>query len=141
MNPVTLNKSIEQFFAGASYAVVGASRDRSKYGNKVLRAYLHAGRKVFPVNPSADEVEGVRSYPDLSSLPERVHSVSIVTPPEVTEAVVDEAVRLGIRNVWMQPGAESDEAIRRAEEAGMNVIAGGPCALVALRFRERERRR
>jgi predicted CoA-binding protein len=90
---------------------------------------------VYPVNPTADEVEGVRAYPDLESLPEPVHGISIVTPPSVTESVVEQAARLGIRNVWMQPGAESDAAVARAEELGLNVISGGPCALVVMGYR------
>ena len=121
---------------GAPLAVIGASRSRSKYGNKVLRAYLQNEREVYPVNPSAAEVEGLESYPDLASLPADVHGISLITPPAVTETVVDEAGRLGIQNIWMQPGAESEEAIRRAEGLGLNVIAGGPCLLVTLGYRE-----
>ncbi len=123
---------IERFLAGKSFAVVGASRDPSKYGNKVLRVYQRHHRKVYPVNPHTEEVEGLNCYPDLKSLPEKVDGVSIITPPSVTEHVVDEAAELGIQNIWMQPGAESEEAIQRAEKAGMNVIAGGPCLLVVL---------
>lgn len=133
---MTLHEKIDQFLAGAPHAVVGASRSRSKYGNKVLRAYLQNHLPVFPVNPRASEVEGLESYPDLASLPQPVHGISIITPPEITEEIVDEAARLGIGNVWLQPGAESDEALERAGGAGMNVIAGGPCLLVALGYRE-----
>ena len=60
----------------------------------------------------------------------------VITPPKVTEAVVEEAGRLGIKHLWMQPGAESDAAVSRARELGMNVISGGPCVLVVLGFRE-----
>lgn len=133
---MTLQEQIDQFFAGAPHAVVGASRSRAKYGNKVLRAYLQNGLPVFPVNPRADKVEGLESHPDLASLPEPVHGISIITSPEVSEGIVEEAARLGIRHLWLQPGAESDAALERAENAGMNVIAGGPCALVALGYRE-----
>jgi predicted CoA-binding protein len=128
---------IQRFLTGKTFAVVGASRDRGKYGNKVLRVYQQHGSKVYPVNPHAEEVEGLECYPDLKSLPEKVDGVSIITPPEVTEKVIQQAADLGITNVWMQPGAESDQAIRLAEQAGMNVIAGGPCLLVVLGFRER----
>ncbi len=127
---------IDQFLDGSPYAVVGASRDRHKYGNKVLRSYLQRGRPVYAVNPLADEVEGLEAYPDLSSLPESVHGISIITPPHVTEQVIEEAGRLGIRHVWMQPGSESDIAIERAQAHRMNVIAGGPCVLVTLGYRE-----
>ena len=133
---MTIEDKIESFLAGRRFAVVGASRDRAKYGNKVLRAYQQNNLEVFPVNPSADEVEGLRAYPDLASLPVSVDGVSIVTPPEVTQQVVEQAVQLGVKNIWLQPGAESQAAISHAERAEVNLLAGGPCVLVALRFRE-----
>lgn len=133
---MTVQERIRKFLDGGPHAVVGASRDRSKYGNKVLRAYLQRGREVFPVNPNATEVEGLDCHPDLSSLPRRVHGVSVITQPRVTESIVEEAAAAGIEHIWMQPGAESERAVERARELGMNVIAGGPCALVTLGFRE-----
>ncbi len=133
---MTLQERVEKFLAGQRYAVVGASRNRRKYGNKVLRVYLQNDREAIPINPRADEVEGITAYPDLASLPAAVHGVSIITPPNVTESVVEEAGRLGIQHIWMQPGAESATALARAEELGMNVIAGGPCLLVVLGFHE-----
>jgi len=128
--------SIKTFLAGKRFAVVGASRDREKYGNKVLRAYLQNGLDAVPINPGGGEIEGLASFPNLAALPEPVDGVSIITPPKVTEKVVEEAVRLGIKNIWMQPGAESGRAIEIAEQSGANVIAGGPCVLVALRYHE-----
>lgn len=130
------NEKIKEFLAGKRFAVVGASRDREKYGNKVLRVYQQNGRDVVPVNPSGGEIEGLTAVADLTSLPEPVDGVSIVTPPPVTERVVAQAVSLGIRHIWMQPGAESPQAIELAEASGANVIAGGPCVLVALGYRE-----
>jgi len=70
---------IAEFLAGEVYAVVGASSDRSKYGNKVLRCYVQNGRRAIPVNPSDLEIEGIHSVPDLASLPEPVHGASIIT--------------------------------------------------------------
>jgi predicted CoA-binding protein len=129
-------ESIRAFLAGDSFAVAGASRDRSKYGNKVLRCYLQHGLDVRPVNPHETEVEGLACAKDIASLSEPVHGLSIVTPPEATEQLVEEAGAAGIRHVWMQPGAESERAIERARELGMNVIANGPCVLVSLGYRE-----
>lgn len=131
-----LQSRIEAFLAGSPVAVVGASTDRSKYGNKVLRCYMQNGRAAYPVNPTMTEVEGLKAYPNLKSVPEKVHAISIITPPPVTERVIEEAGELGIAHVWMQPGAESGKAIRRAEELGMSVIAGGACVLVVLGYRE-----
>ena len=134
---MTVEERIEKFLAGKRFAVVGAARDRAKYGNKVLRAYQQNNLQSYPVNPSADKVEGLQAYPDLESLPAPVDGISIITPPEVTERVVEQAIQLGIQNIWMQPGAESPLAISLAERAGTNLIAGGPCILVALGYRER----
>ena len=133
---MTEQSRIDSFLGCRPFAVVGASRDRTKYGNKVLRACQQNKREVFPVNPNSGEVEGLRAFTDLRSLPEPVDAVSIVTPPDVTEQVVAEAVELGIRNIWMQPGAESKLAVQHAEQAGVNVIAGGPCLLVVLGYCE-----
>ena len=127
---------IDAFLGATSFAVVGASTDRSKYGNKVLRCYVQHHRKVFPVNPKAPEVEGLRAYPSLAALPEPVSAISVITPPAATEQVVREAHAAGVKHVWMQPGAEGDEAIRTAESLGMNVIAGGPCLLVVMGYQE-----
>lgn len=127
---------IDAFLAHGPHAVVGASRDRTKYGNKVLRVYMQNQRPVYPVNPTADEVEGLTAYPDLASLPEPVHGLSIITPPDVTEQVVEQAADLGIEHVWMQPGAESEAAVAIAESRGLSVIAGGPCALVVMGYHE-----
>jgi uncharacterized protein len=128
------NDQIKQFLAGSPHAVVGASRDRSKFGNKVLRTYLQNNRPVYAVNPNEQTIEGVKAYPTLKDLPEPVHGISIITPPPVTERIIDQAIALGIRNLWLQPGAESTAAIDRARAADANIIAGGPCILVTLGF-------
>ncbi len=133
---MSVQERIDAFLNGAPHAVVGASRDRSKYGNKVLRVYMQAGREVYPVNPTGGEIEGLTAYASLDAVPPRVHGVSIITPARVTEKVVETAAELGIQHVWMQPGAESDAAVARAEELGLSVISGGPCILVVLGYRE-----
>jgi predicted CoA-binding protein len=133
---MTEQEQIQRFLTGRRFAVVGASTDRAKYGNKVLRVYLQNHRDVVPINPNAEEVEGVRAYRDLASVPDEIDGVSIITPPAVTEKVVEQALQRGIKHIWMQPGAESTAAIAAAETSGANVIAGGPCILVALRFHE-----
>ena len=133
---MTSQEQIESFLSGQRFAVVGASQDRSKYGNKVLRVYVQNDRDVVPINPSATDVEGLVAYHDLASVPGTIDGVSIITPPAVTERVVADALARGIKHIWMQPGAESERAVELAEEAGANVIAGGPCILVSLRYHE-----
>lgn len=128
---------IQDFLAAGPWAVVGASTDRSKYGNKVLRCYQQAGKApVYPVHPREREIEGLTAYPTLTALPERPRAISIITPPKITEAVVEECATLGIHHLWMQPGAESPRALERARELGLSVLAGGPCLLVVLRYKE-----
>ena len=128
--------SIRAFLDGRTFAVAGASRDRSKYGNKVLRCYQQHGLTAYPLNPHETEIEGVACFRDIASLPEPVHGLSIITPPPVTERLVEEAAVAGIRHVWMQPGAESARAVQRARALGIDVIANGPCLLVSLGYRE-----
>jgi len=131
-----LKQRIEDFLAGRAYAVAGASQDRSKYGNKVLRCYQQNGRTVYAVNPRDTSVEGAPCVKDLASLPGPVHGLSIITPPPVTERLVEDAHAAGITRIWMQPGAESPRAIERCRELGIECIAGGPCVLVVLGYRE-----
>jgi predicted CoA-binding protein len=132
----TSQEKIESFLTNKRFAVVGASRDRSKYGNKVLRVYMQNDLEAVPVNPTATEVEGVPAYRDLESVPGTIDAVSIITPPAVTEHIVEDAIACGIKHIWMQPGAETRKAIQAAEAAGANVIAGGPCILVSLHYHE-----
>ncbi len=133
---VSLEERIKTFMAGGPYAVVGASSDRDKYGNKVLRAYQQHGMEVYPINPRAVEIEGLKAYATLADVPVKLRAISVITPPSITEQVVEAAAAAGVRMVWMQPGAESAEAIRKAEALGMDVIAGGPCFLVLAHYRE-----
>jgi predicted CoA-binding protein len=127
-------EKVDAFLAGSPFAVVGASTNREKYGNKVLRCYIQHDRIVHVVHPKETEIEGLPCYPDLTRLPEPVHGISLITPPKITEKIVEQAPASGARWLWMQPGAESDAAIARAEKLGLGVIASGPCLLVALGF-------
>lgn len=128
---------IERFLTSPAYGVVGASPHRHKYGNKVLRCYQQNGRRAIPVNPNEREVEGAACVASVLDLPDDVQSISVITPPPVTERVVQEAIRKGIKHVWMQPGAESERAVSDCMAAGINVIADGSCVLVVLGYRER----
>jgi predicted CoA-binding protein len=128
---------IDRFLSSPAYGVVGASPRRHKYGNKVLRCYQQNGRRVIPVNPREPEIEGATCVASVSDLPEDVKSISVITPPAVTERVVQDAIAKGIENVWMQPGAESEASVEACRKAGINVIADGSCVLVVLGYRER----
>ncbi len=132
----SIHQTITAFLEAGPFAVVGASTDRSKYGNKILRCYQQHGKEVYPINPKAPEVEGLKAYATLAALPVKVKAISVITPPAATEQVVREAAAAGVTHIWMQPGAESGTAIRAAEAAGMSVIAEGPCLLVVLGYRD-----
>ncbi len=132
----TIDTAIETFLAAASFGVVGASSKREKYGNKVLRCYQDSGRKAIPVNPVEKEIEGEPCVASVSDLPKETVSISVITPPKVTEQIVEQAIAKGIRNIWMQPGAESAAAVAACKKAGINVIADGSCILVVLGYHE-----
>jgi predicted CoA-binding protein len=127
---------IEQFLAAPAFGVVGASTNRHKYGNKVLRCYLQDNRHVFPVNPNEQTIEGLQCISSVLDLPENVNSLSIITPPAITEQIVQQAQQKGIANIWMQPGAESSAAVDFCRQHGINVIADGSCLLVVLHYHE-----
>jgi len=114
------------------FAVVGASRNPEKYGHKVFRDLLEAGYEVYSVNPRAGEILGHRAYGSLEELPKRPDVVVFVVPPAITERMARSCVELGVRYVWMQPGAESEKAIRELEEAGVKVIHG-VCIMITRR--------
>ncbi len=131
-----MSKNIEsataKFLAAHSFAVAGASRDRSKYGNKVFQALVASGRTVYPLNPSSPEVEGHMAKVKIAELPEVPESLSIVTPPHVTREFIQQAIAAGVKHIWMQPGAEDLQSSNLAREAGLNVIDDGSCILVSI---------
>ena len=122
----------ERFLNAKSFGVAGASSNRSKYGNRVFVALLNHKAIVYPLNPHSDMIEDHQAYPHISDLPEVPESLSIITPPDRTRLIVLEAIQAGVKNIWMQPGAEDAFASKAAREAGLNVIDDGSCILVFL---------
>ncbi|NCO50704.1 MAG: CoA-binding protein [Deltaproteobacteria bacterium] len=133
---MTIEQQIEQFLASPVFGVVGASTNRHKYGNKVLRCYLQHGYRAIPVHPAATIIEAQTVVSTVDQLPAEVASLSLITPPAVTEKIVQQAAAKGIQNIWMQPGAESPAAMEFCRRHGMNLIADGSCVLVVLGYRE-----
>ena len=122
----------DAFFRLKAFAVVGVSEDLAKFGRIVYDRLKKAGIKVYPVNPKLDTVAGDKCYRSLSALPVKPEGVSVVVPPKATIEVAKEAVKAGVKAVWMQPGAEHPEAVKILKDAGIPVIYGGSCILVAL---------
>ncbi|MFA6635825.1 MAG: CoA-binding protein [Candidatus Omnitrophota bacterium] len=115
---------INDFLKQKSFAVVGSFRSESKYAYKILKDLVKKGHEVFPVNPNLSEVEGRKCYKKLSDIPSKVDVVDIVTPPPVTGKIVRECLENSIKRVWLQPGAESEDAIRFCRDNGIDVIYG-----------------
>ena len=120
----TINQDIINEFLDKRnvFAVIGVSNNKEKYGNKVYFDLKHAGYTVFPVNPNSSSILGERCYPSLKSLPVLPDVVDIVVPPKITDETVKECKELGIGKVWMQPGSESEDAIRFCRETGIKVL-------------------
>jgi predicted CoA-binding protein len=114
------------------YAVVGASKNPEKYGHQVYKDLRFAGYEVYPINPNAGQILGDRCYPNLKELPRTPHVVDIVVPPKVTEEIVRMCKELGITKVWMQPGSESNTAIKFCEDNGIDVVHG-VCVMIERR--------
>ncbi len=111
-------------------AVVGASTDRSKYGNKAVRAYVRQGYTVYPVNPNASTVEGLRAYRSVLDIPGPVDRVSLYLPPEVGKTVIRDIATKKPKEFYVNPGAESDELLALAQQHGLQPILA--CSIVAL---------
>ena len=110
-------------------AVLGASRDRGKYGNKSVRAHARAGWQVFPINPRADEIEGLTAYRSLRDVPIRpLDRVSVYLPPEIGITLLDDIAACQPREVWLNPGSDSDELLLAAEKLALPVICA--CSIV-----------
>lgn len=109
-------------------AILGASADRNKYGNAAVRTYIDKGWTVYPINPKADEIEGVKAYASINDAPQPIHRVSVYLPPQVLLGVLDEIATANPDEVWLNPGSESDEVLAKARELDLNVIQA--CSIV-----------
>jgi hypothetical protein len=111
-------------------AVVGASSNRAKFGNKALRAFQAQGYHVLPINPNEPEVEGITSYASVLDVPGPIDMATIYVQPDVTLRLLDEFARKGIPEVWVNPGAEDDEVMAEARRRKMHVIFA--CSIIGI---------
>jgi len=111
-----------------SIAIIGASKDRNKYGNKCVRAYIQGGYEVYPVNPHANDIEGLRVYRKLSEVPAGLDRISIYLHPESTSNLLAELTAWPGTEVWFNPGSADAETLERAEVLGLDVRPG--CSIV-----------
>ena len=113
-----------------SVAVIGASHDRRKYGNKAVRAYCENGYTVFPVNPNEATIEGLKAYPNLNAITEPIDYISLYVPPAVGLKLLPAIAAKEPKEVWLNPGSESDELIEAAADLHLRAIVA--CSIVAL---------
>lgn len=113
-----------------SIAIVGASADRNKYGNKAVRAYQQMDYDVYPVNPKEELIEGLKVYKSLLDIPGSLDMVSIYLPPALGLKVLDDVAKKGCSELWLNPGSESDELIEKATDLKLNVVCA--CSIVAV---------
>ena len=111
-------------------AILGASADPSKFGNKSLRAHRQQGYDVYPVNPKGGEIDGLTVYARLADVPVELDRISVYLPPKIGLGMIDEIAAKRCRELWLNPGSESAELIAAAESRGMNVVVA--CSIVDL---------
>lgn len=114
-----------------NWAVVGATDDKSKFGYKVFMKLMNHGYNVYPVNPKLTEIEGIKCSKSVTDISEGIDVISMIVNPKIGIGIIDEAFTLGIKNIWCQPGAESEELIAKAKEKGINILYH-ECVLVEL---------
>ena len=113
-----------------SIAIIGASANPEKFGNKAVRAYTQQGWTVYPVNPKETNIEGLCVYKSVREIPGSVDEASIYLAPHLVPAILQEIGTKGIKKVWLNPGTESDDAVDRAEELGLEAIVA--CSIVGV---------
>jgi predicted CoA-binding protein len=111
-------------------AVIGASNDRHKFGNRAVRAFRQNGYTVVPINPHERQVEGLQAYPSVLDVPGTIDMATFYVPPEIGELVIEDIARKGISEVWLNPGAESDALVERARALAIKPIVA--CSIVAI---------
>ena len=111
-------------------AIIGASSDRQKFGNKAVRAFRQQGFTVYPVNPKEAEIEGLPAFKSIREVPVRPQLISVYLPPPVLLKVLPDIAARGCDELWLNPGTESDEVLAEAERLGLNVIQA--CSIVGV---------
>lgn len=113
-----------------SVAIIGASADRSKFGNKAVRAFQQRGYTVYPINPKEAGIEGLPAFKSIAEVPVRPDMISVYLPPPVLLKVLPAIAAKGCDEFWLNPGTESDEVLAEAERLGLNVIQA--CSIVGI---------
>lgn len=123
---------ITEALARKTWAVVGATDNKEKFGYKIYKFMKDAGYHVYAVNPGVKEIMGETCYPSLDVLPAKPEVVDVVVPPRVGEQVLQQCAQLGIDTVWLQPGADAASVVQTGEKLGLKVIHNA-CVMVEIR--------
>jgi predicted CoA-binding protein len=118
---VTLNE-IQNFLAPQKMAIAGVSRNQKKFGGAVFKELKEKNFELYPINPNAEEIQGVKCYKSVDELPTDVEHLLIVTPKYETEIVALAAIKKGIKKIWIQQQSDTPEAVKVIEEAGIPLI-------------------
>jgi predicted CoA-binding protein len=116
-------KNIDSFIDTKNIAVAGVSRNPKKFGNILYKTMISKGYQVVPINPSAESIEGAACLKSVGELSPEIQYLLIATNKKVTANVVEEALQKGIRNIWIQNGCESDEAINLLKDQAVNMVS------------------
>jgi len=111
-------------------AIIGASNNRTKFGNKAVRAFVRQGYTVFPVNPKETEIEGLATFRSVREVPVRPEKISVYLPPPLVQQVLPEIAARGCDELWLNPGTESKDVLTQARQLGLNVIQA--CSIVGI---------
>jgi predicted CoA-binding protein len=103
-------------------AVIGASSNRAKYGNKALRAFARQGYRVIPINPHETEIEGHKTYASVLDVPDQIEMATVYVPGAIGVKIMDDLARKGVGEVWLNPGADEPQVLQRAKALGLNTI-------------------
>lgn len=109
-------------------AIIGASQERSKYGNKAVRAYLNRGWKVFPVNPNEKKIEGLKVYHSILDIRRKIDRVSLYVPASIGINLIEDIAKKSPKELFINPGTESKELILKAKKLGIDPIIA--CSIV-----------
>lgn len=119
---MTSLNEIQKFLAPRKFAIAGVSRNEKKWGGSIFKELREKGFELYPINPNADEIQGVKCYKSVKELPEDVKHLHITTRKSETEALVKEAIEMGIEMIWIQQGSQTPEALETLQKAGIPLI-------------------
>jgi uncharacterized protein len=111
-------------------AIIGATSDRGRWANKAIRAFARQGYTVYPVNPNEQEIEGLKCYPSIKEVPGSPDKISMYVRPAVGLKLLSDIAQKGCKELWLNPGTESDQVVEEAERLGLNVVQA--CSIIGV---------